>query len=402
MADANFTSTDILIAGAGPTAYAASLEAAACGYDVTLVAPKGTPIDDDARTTALMRPGVALLQDFGVWDAIAPETAPLQVLRIVDATGRLLRAPTVDFHAQETGADEFGFNIPNRVLNARLADAVDEHARVTIVDAMVSAVAFDDDAAHATLSNGKTYEAKLVVGADGVQSLVRRAAEIGERTWAYPQTAIVCAFDHERSHNGVSAEFHTKEGPFTQVPLPGNRSSLVWVMKPENVDGVLALEPEALAAAIEKNLQHTLGAISNVSKPQPWPLSTLVANKFGGDRVMLVGHAAHAFPPIGAQGLNLGFRDIEDLGAVLEDAHANGRDPGAAKTTQAYDRRRRADIYVRTGAVDALNRSLLTDLLPVQAVRAVGLSALKNVSPLRTLFMREGVQPGSGLRSLFT
>lgn len=388
---------DIVISGAGPTGMAAALEAAACGYRTVLVAPSGTFLDDDARTTALMQPAIQMLRDYGVFDDCAPAAAPLKVLRMVDVTGRLFRAPTVSFRAAEAGYDQFGFNIPNRALNAALEKAVQAHDLIETVDAMVSAVAFNEDAAFVTLSNGETYETRLVVGADGVHSLVRQAADIGQRTWSYPQTAMVAAFDHERHHEFISTEFHTPEGPFTQVPLPGNRSSLVWVMRPERVETVMAMEPDALARAIEDHLQSSLGKVSNVTKPQGWPLSSLVAHTFGKQRVMLIGQAAHAFPPIGAQGLNLGFRDVADLAGVLAKA---GEDPGAAAVARRYDMRRRADVYMRTGGVDVLNRSLLTDFLPVQMGRAAFLSVLRNVSPLRGLVMREGIEPGGGLKAM--
>jgi len=388
---------DIVISGAGPTGMAAALEAAACGYRTVLVAPSGTFLAGDSRTTALMQPAIAMLRDYGVFDDCAPAAAPLKVLRMVDATGRLFRAPTVSFRAAEAGYDEFGFNIPNQALNATLDKAVKAHDLIETADAMVSAVAFNDDAAFVTLSNGETYEARLVVGADGVHSLVRQAADIGQRTWSYPQTALVTAFDHERHHEFISTEFHTQEGPFTQVPLPGNRSSLVWVMRPERVETVMAMAPDALARAIEDHLQSSLGKVSNVTKPQGWPLSSLVAHTFGKARVMLIGQAAHAFPPIGAQGLNLGFRDVADLAGVLAKA---GVDPGAASVARRYDLRRRADVYMRTGGVDVLNRSLLTDFLPVQMGRAAFLSVLRNISPLRGLVMREGIEPGGGLKAM--
>ncbi|MEO0543852.1 MAG: UbiH/UbiF family hydroxylase [Pseudomonadota bacterium] len=393
--------TDILVAGAGPTAFAAALEASAAGFKIAMAAPDDTHLESDARTTALMMPAIDLLKNMGVWDGIESNTAPLRVLRIIDDTGRLLRAPSVDFKSSETGYDQFGFNIPNRVLNGAMRTAVENDENITVHNAMVSAVAFDTNHVSATLSNGTIIDANLIVGADGANSLVRNAADIGVRKWDYPQTALVTAFDHERPHQGVSAEFHTPQGPFTQVPLPGNRSSLVWVVEPERVSELTAMDKAELSLLIEKNLQHTLGKIKNPATLQAWPLSASVAHRFGHERVMLVGHAAHSFPPIGAQGLNLGFRDIDDLGAVLSDAKAAGYELGSSKVTRAYDRRRRADIYVRTGAVDALNRSLLTDLLPVQALRATGLSALKNISFLRSFFMREGISPGGGLRGLF-
>lgn len=387
---------DIVIAGAGPTGLAAALEAAGCGYNVMIAAPSGTHLDDDSRTTALMAPGTAMLADYGVWEQCQAASAPLKTLRIIDATGRLFRAPPVSFRAREAGYDSFGHNIANRALNAALEKAVHAHDRIEMANAMVSAVAFDSDQATATLSDGRIVAAKLIVGADGTQSLVRQASNIGVRKWSWPQTAVVAAFDHERGHDFNSTEFHTEQGPFTQVPLPGNRSSLVWVMRPERAQQVSQMTDTALAAAIEEGLHWTLGKVSGVTAPQLWPLSSLLAHRFAASRVMLIGQAAHAFPPIGAQGLNLGFRDVADLARVLSKA---GDDPGARHITASYDMRRRVDVYTRTGAVDLLNRSLLTGFVPVQMARAAGLSLLRRIGPLRGVMMREGVEPGSGLRA---
>ena len=389
--------TDVIVAGAGPTGMAAALEAAACGYDVVVAAPTGTHLDDDARTTALMQPGIEMLKDYAVWPDCEEAAAPLKTLRIIDSTNRLFRAPPVSFRASETGHDAFGYNIPNRALNAALEKAVLAHDKITVIEAMVSATAFETDRAMATLSNGEAISAKLIVGADGTQSLVRQAAGIQAHSWSWPQTAVVAAFDHERSHEFISTEFHTEEGPFTQVPLPGNRSSLVWVRQPEKADAALAMDNDVLSSSIEAGLQYTLGKVANITKPQLWPLSSLIARRFAARRVMLIGQAAHAFPPIGAQGLNLGFRDVADLAAVLAKA---GGDPGAHNVTRNYHARRCADVYTRTGAVDLLNRSLLTGFLPVQMARASGLSVLRHAGPLRGLMMREGVEPGSSVRAV--
>lgn len=396
MSDTALLDADVAVIGAGPTGMAACLEASRRGYSVAFVAPSTTHLNADQRTTAIMMPGIEMLDAFGVWGALKSKAAGLDVLRIVDGTSRLLRAPTVDFHASEIGEASFGYNIRNLDLNAALNAAVDGHASITTIDAMASAVAFDPDHAMITLSDGRQIQAKLVVGADGNQSLVRKSAGLNTRSWAYPQTAVVLTFDHSRPHHNVSTEFHTETGPFTQVPLPGNASSLVWVVKPERAEKLCGLDDQALSAAIESRMASMLGKVTVSAKAQKWPLSSLVAEKFSARRIVLVGHAAHAFPPIGAQGLNLGLRDVSDLGHAL--AKARSADPGIAAVTDHYHRARKADIWVRTGAVDLLNRSLLSDFLPVQALRATGLSALKHLPPLRGLFMREGMMPGRGLR----
>jgi 2-octaprenyl-6-methoxyphenol hydroxylase len=390
--------TDILVVGAGPAAMVAALESASHEFSVTLVAPTGTFTESDARTTALMMPAIGTLDRFGVWETLKPKSAPLKAMRIIDATGRLVRAPTVTFEAGEIGEEAFGYNIANHDLNAALSRTIEDSDRITRIDAMASAAAFFDEKATVTLSDGDIMDARLVVAADGVNSVIRKSAGIGARTWSYPQTAIVLTFAHTREHGHISTEFHTGTGPFTVVPMTGSRSSLVWVVEPGEAERIAALDPDDLAMKIERRMESMLGRISDVTKPQSWPLSGMIAHRFGAKRLMLAGHAAHAFPPIGAQGLNLGMRDVADLGRCLA---ATGSDPGPAAATNRYDRLRRADVTSRTGAVDLLNRSLLTGFLPVQCARAVGMGVLSSVPPLRSLFMREGMQPGSGFRSLF-
>lgn len=393
----NLKSCDVVVVGGGPTGMAACLEAASRGHSVVLCAPSGTHVDADQRTTAIMMPGIRTLEKFGIWHKLKDVTASLDILRIADGTTRLMRAPTVDFRASEIGEAAFGYNVRNRDLNKALSDAVDAQAEIEKRDVMVSAVRYDADFAQVILSNGDIIETKLVIGADGSQSIVRQAAGVDTRKWTYPQTALVLTFKHGRPHDNISTEFHRETGPFTQVPLPGDESSLVWVVRPEQADDYMALDDDALGMEIEKHMQSMLGKVTLTSRPQKWPLSSSVAEAFGSRRMVLVGHAAHAFPPIGAQGLNLGLRDVTDLGEALDKAIG---DPGADGVTSTYNRMRRADIWVRTGAVDLLNRSLLTDFLPVQAVRALGLSVLRMTPALRGLFMRHGMAPGRGLNSM--
>ncbi|TCD13179.1 UbiH/UbiF family hydroxylase [Oricola cellulosilytica] len=389
--------TDIVVTGAGPTALAAALEAASNGYDVILVAPTGTFTDDDHRTTALMMPAIEMLKDFGVWPSLSTSATALSTMRIIDASERLLRAPTVTFDAREIDADAFGYNIPNGALNQSLAAAVERTPAIRRIDAMASSASFDEGSATVALADGQNIRAKLAIAADGKHSVVRQAAGISVREWSYPQTAVVLTFAHARDHRNISTEFHTRTGPFTQVPMRGRRSGLVWVVKPEDADRIAGLDPTSIAEEIEHRLDSILGEVSDVSRPQKWPLSGMISDHFASRRLVLAGQAAHVFPPIGAQGLNLGMRDIMDLGRCLLDA---GADPGAARVTDRYNRMRRLDVGTRTGIVDLLNRSLLTGFLPVQLGRSAGLGILAAVSPLRGLVMREGIEPGSGLRAL--
>ncbi|MER2632611.1 MAG: FAD-dependent monooxygenase, partial [Rhizobiaceae bacterium] len=225
-------------------------------------------------------------------------------------------------------------------------------------------------------------------------SPAREAAGIRLLARSHRQAALVVNFAHEREHAHTSTEFHTETGPFTQVPLPGRRSSLVWVVRPETAQALAALDDAALSRRIEDRMQSMLGRVAVEPGRQVYPLGSMLAERFARDRVALVGEAAHVFPPIGAQGLNLGIRDVRDIVDAIC-AH------GVVDTILAdYDRRRRPDVLSRAGAVDLLNRSLLSGMLPAQMLRGVGLGLIGGVPPLRGLVMREGLQPGSGLSGL--
>ena len=378
--------TAIAVVGAGPVGLAAALMLSDAGYPIALVAPARPPADE--RTSALLAGSIALLDKVGIWQGIAAQAAPLRTMRIVDGTRRLIRAPEVAFHADEIGLDAFGHNIANAVLTDALEAAVAARPIVRH-EAFVEGVRPAEDLVALTLSTGDTLSARLVVAADGRRSKVRDSVGIGVHSWRYDQAALVCNLGHTVGHDDTSTEFHTEWGPFTLVPLPGhNRSSLVWVDRPAETERRLKLGEEDLAAEIENRAQSVLGAITIDGKRQMFPLSGMNARRFAAARVALAGEAAHLFPPIGAQGLNLGYRDVTALADVLAGPHG---DPGAGDVLAAYDRARRGDVLSRTAAVDALNRTLLSGFLPAQAVRSAGLFLLDRLPPLRRLAMRQGV-----------
>ncbi len=362
--------TEITISGGGPAGMMAALALSAKGYRTALLGPETDR--NDRRTTALMMPAIRFLEEIGVWGDIAPEAAPLASMRIVDATQRLIRSPAVTFRAGEIDETAFGYNIPNAALNQKLAEAVENNPAIKRITQPAIEYRNNGDHVTITLAGGDTLHTRLVVAADGRNSAAREAAGIRTRRWSYPQTAVVLSFAHEVEHENISTEFHTEEGPFTQVPLKGKRSSLVWVVNPGRAEMLLALDDLALAQRIEDMMQSMLGKVTIDIRPQAWPLSGMVPLSFASKRTILIGEAAHVFPPIGAQGLNLGTRDVETL---IKAIASDPSDPGSDRVIRAYDRGRRPDILARTGSVDALNRSLLSPMLPAQIARGVGRNA---------------------------
>jgi 2-octaprenyl-6-methoxyphenol hydroxylase len=179
------------------------------------------------------------------------------------------------------------------------------------------------------------------------------------------------------------------------VPLPGERSSLVCVLAPNAANELGALDPASLSAEIELRAHSILGKVCVKDGRGVFPLGTETARSFGAKRIALVGEAAHVIPPIGAQGLNLGLRDAATIAELAAEARRAGAHVGAPELLARYDRVRRTDATNRAVAVDMLNRSLLSDFLPVQGARGFGLYLLDKIAPLRRAVMREGVEPAA-------
>jgi 2-octaprenyl-6-methoxyphenol hydroxylase len=380
-----------IVVGGGPAGLTAAVALASGGIATALAGKKPAPGDN--RTTALLASSVTALETLGVWELCRERSAPLRFLRIVDDTGRLWRAPEVEFTADEIGLEAFGWNIENRVLVEALTQRARTLPNLEISEDEALGVVAAPDHAAVTLKHGGTLAAPLVVGADGRRSLCREAALIDTDEHRYPQVALTVCFRHSRPHHETSTEFHTPTGQCTVVPLPGNRSSLVWVLGPHVADETAALDAAALSGAIERAIHSILGKVEVEPGRGLFPLGVVTARSFGRNRIALVGEAAHVIPPVGAQGLNLGLRDAATIAELAVAAHRDGQDIGGELVLARYERMRRADVGSRTVAVDLLNRSLLTDLLPVQGARGLGLYMLDRIGPLRRAVMREGVAP---------
>ncbi len=381
---------DVFVVGAGLAGLAAAIGLARAGFRV--ISCGEVERLGQGRTVALLGPSIDLLERLGVWPEFASRAAPLRTLRIIDDTGSLFAPRPVTFHAHEIGRDAFGWNMENAGLAEALEAAAMDADRLIRIAGKVVAFDFTPDGATLRLEDGRALTARLVVGADGRNSPSRRAAGIEAILHRYPQSALTVILRHTRSHEDASSEFHTRQGPFTLVPLPPeagarHRSSLVWVMNEAEAARRAALDDTALAREIERQGRALLGAMTIGGARGVFPMGRQSARSLVATRLALIGDAAHAFPPIGAQGLNLGLRDVEGLITAAEAAD----DIGDAATLKRYAESRRSDVALRTAAVDGLNRALLAHLPPIDALRGLGLAALAGVGPLRRLAMRQGL-----------
>lgn len=382
-------SFEAIVVGGGPAGLAAACLLARAGVGCAVIAGD-EQAKADPRTVALMVPALGILSDLGLWPGVLIDiSAPLQKLRLVDDTGSLIAAPETVFEARELDLGAFGWNIPLTALIAALRDRASELGAAVIPGNATRATAQSMHVEIATAS--ETYRTPVAIAADGRTSLLREAAHIPTRNWSYDQAAIATSFAHSAPHNGVSTEYHRPGGPFTTVPLPGNRSSLVWMDRPETVTRFMALGDRDIASEIQLATHGELGRISEVGPRRSFPMAGLIAQSFGRNRIMLVGETAHVVPPIGAQGLNMSLRDGAAAARLIAEARAGANDPGAPDVLARYDRERRADVLPRQSVIDTMNRSLLLGMLPLDAGRAIGLAALKSFAPLRQFVMRRGL-----------
>jgi 2-octaprenyl-6-methoxyphenol hydroxylase len=394
---------DVAVVGLGPSGLVAALALAHVGADVVAVGPPPIAAPSrvqETRTAALLASSVDLLKALGVWEVLEPHAAPLKIMRIIDASNSLIRAPDIEFAASELGLPAFGYNIANTVL----ADALLVRAK-NVLSALVAAnvhrVAPGDDKAVLNLKDGTEFSARLVAGADGRNSICRKAAGIAATERRYDQAAIATSFSHTHPHENVSTELHQEGGLVTTVPLPDPySSSLIWIGAVPETARLMRLDPDGFAEALSLRLDGLLGSISKIGARAEFPVAGVAVNSLAAKRIVLVGEAAHILPPIGAQGLNLGFRDAACLADCVAEALHEGRDPGGEAVLEAYRQSRRLDVTTRAFGVDLLSRTLLTSLAPLQAARGLVLHGLKALPPLRRAVMRVGLEPPTELPSL--
>lgn len=376
---------DVIVVGAGAVGLAGALAFARAGRATCLIGV--APDRPDGRTAALLDGSLRFLARLGLGSATADASWPLRTLRIIDDTASLFRPPPVEFRAAEIGLEAFGRNIENVRLVELLGEAASREPNLQWWQEMAVGLA-GADFGEVRLESGTVVDAKLVVAADGRRSVLREQAGLLAREKRYDQSALTTILRHERGHNDVSTEFHTRDGPFTLVPAGERRSSLVWVTQPDKAARLSELDDGDLARRIEAQSRRILGGVIVDGPRAVVPLATVSVDRLYAGRLALVGEAAHALPPIGAQGLNLGLADVAALARLVGPCTATAGSPSVLAT---YERQRLRDIRIRSGAVDGLNRALLSGSLPLDALRGFGLGALARIGPLRRSVMRAGL-----------
>jgi 2-octaprenyl-6-methoxyphenol hydroxylase len=343
----------------------------------------------DARATAIVAACRKLLEAIGVWSEIADDTQPILDMVVTDSK---LEDATRPVFLTFAGNVEPGEPFAHMVENRHLMDVLVAHATAQRVDLRGLAVAdfiCRGDGVEVTLSDGSVVEASLLVAADGARSKLRERAGIVTHGWEYDQSGIVVTVGHEREHHGRAVEHFLPSGPFAILPLTGKRSSLVWTEKRIEAARIVDLDDQEFHGELERRFGLHLGEIRVLDKPRAFPLGYFVARSFIGERLALVGDAAHVIHPIAGQGLNMGLKDVAALAEVIVDAARLGIDPGQADVLERYQRWRRFDTMAMGLATNSLNLLFSNRSTLLRTLRDIGLGLVDRAPPLKGLFIRQ-------------
>ncbi len=385
--------TDTVVVGAGLSGLTMALALAKAGVSSTLVDRVDPRVAiagrNDVRTTAISLSSRRMLTTLGAWDAVADGAEPILDIRVSDAGAHQF----LHYDHATVGDEPMGHIVDNGALKASLLDQIAGHEDLVQVAEPGSAAALEvgTGAAQLTLEDGRRLSAPLVIAADGRGSRIRALCGIRTSTVDYHQSSIVDTIEHERPHLNVAHERFLPGGPLALLPLPGNRSALVWTERTEVANRIAELDETTFGLALAERFGDSLGALRPAGPRRVYPLSLVVAESYTADRVALAGDAAHAIHPIAGQGFNLGLRDVAVLAEVAADAARLGLDVGGPLVLKEYQRRRRFDTMTLVVATDGLTRLFSNDIAPVKAVRRIGLAAVERIPAFKRMAIRHAM-----------
>ena len=390
--------TDVFVAGAGLAGSIAALSYSKAGRNVIVADPfiySDNP-QVDYRTTAYLQPAKLFLESLGIWEAIEDNAMPLEVMKIIDSSsgknGDIIKSQK-EFKSAEISDLPFGWNVKNSLMRTALKRLIDQQSNCKLITASSAIdLVCRDSMAYVKLSSGKTVKAKLVIAADGRNSILRQKAGISIKTQRFGQKALAFAVTHATPHKNISTEIHNSGGPFTLVPLPDNNgkpsSAIVWMENGEKAKRLMEMETKSFEREMTARSCNILGPLKLESKRSLWPIISQIADRLYSQRLALIGETAHVVPPIGAQGLNMSIKDIK----FLNDLDQKYPDQlGSMDMLNEYQKNRIFDIRQRVAGVSALNRISISSNKLVQNVRAFGLENFFQVPAIKHATMKLGM-----------
>lgn len=391
---------DVAVIGGGLNGLTQAIALARHGISVAVIDREDpvrvTEAGFDGRVSAIALASQRMLEAIGLWRHVR-EAQPMWDIRVSDGDSLLF----VHYDHAELGTAPFGYLVENRVMRLAQQAALADCPTLELIAPMTArsidyGIAGSGAPAEIELGDGRRIRARLVIGADGRQSVIRQQAGIRTLDWSYRQTGIVCTVQHELPHQGVAQERFLPAGPFAILPMTDDakghhRSSLVWSEPTERAAAIMALDMPGFADEMRQRFGTGYGACDVVGPRWSYPFSFMLALTYTAHRMALIGDAAHGIHPIAGQGLNLGLRDIATLTEAVVDARRLGLDIGRSDVLERYERWRRVDNVVLGAVTDGLTRLFSNDIAPLRVARDLGLGVVNRIGPLKKLFMRHAM-----------
>ncbi|WP_334108232.1 UbiH/UbiF/VisC/COQ6 family ubiquinone biosynthesis hydroxylase [Methylobacillus sp.] len=382
---------DLFIVGGGMIGSALAARLAPCGMQIALLErdppaafdPASLP---DLRVSALSPASIAFLEQANAWPSIQTmRTAPFKRMQVWEKRqdqGTL-------FDAAEVDATCLGHIVENRLVQLACLSALEGHDNVTILcPDEVSAIDYHNGHSTIRLKSGQQFTANLLAGADGAQSIVRRAAGIALDSMQYPMHALVATVGIIGGERDITWQRFTPDGPQSLLPLPGDYASLVWYHRPSEVRRLLALDNEGLLDAFRTHFPAALPQITGLVQKGSFALTRSHANEYARTGIVLIGDAAHTIHPLAGQGVNLGFQDAAVLSEVLLKAWQQGKTIGALPLLKQYERERKLANHLMQRAMDAFSYGFSNDIAPLRLLRNAGLKLANHQGPLKREVIR--------------
>jgi 2-octaprenylphenol hydroxylase len=394
---------DVVIVGAGVTGLTVAALLAQGPHSsrlrLTVIDAAARPAlrtDDDVelRVSAIAMGSAELFESVGAWEfVLGSKVCAYDRMRVWDESGHADSATALRFDAAEFAVPQLGFIVENVLLQHALLNVLDNSDVELIFDAPISSLRHENQKYSVEIDN-RTFDADLVIGADGARSFVRKCVGISTRDWPYGQSAIVTHLRPEKSHQNTAWQRFLRDGPLGMLPLADGRISVVWSTAETTADQAMAASDEELGEMLSVASDYVLGALTVEGPRGAFPLCARHAEKYVLPGVALIGDAAHAVHPLAGQGANLGLQDAALLARVIGMALVNDEYPGDRPVLRRYERGRKGENAQMMHLMTGLNRLFATDSMLVRELRATGMRLFNNSGPLRDRAVRVALGVG--------
>lgn len=385
----NHSIYDVAIIGAGMVGATLASLLSRSGFSVALVeAVEPLPFDAEAdvglRVSAISPGSAAILEQAGAWKWVSTQRQrPYRRMQVEDG----VEMEPLVFDAPVFNMERLGTIVENALLQWSLWKVVNSESLVDInCPDQLDGIEISQHHNRVLLKSGKVINAKLVVGADGAASGVRKAMGIRQDYYAYNQHGLVAVVGKQKANPGVAWQRFLPGGPLAFLPLADGRSSIVWTCPSLEAERLLALDTEEFISELDIASSGWLGSVESCGPRAAFPLSMRLSENYASQGVVLVGDAAHAVHPLAGQGVNLGLADTASLVEILTSERSKGRDKGMAYALQSYDRLRRSESEAMAFGMHAL-RSLF-GIEAMSPLRRIGLAVVKRSWTIKDIFLQ--------------